>query len=127
MSVINLTNTYLHLAEKEGLITQIEVTPEFWPTIDQRAELQHGRLMCQLDFEGGWNSWEIHPHGDELVFITKGDATLILDRDGKHEPIAATAGQCIVVPQNTWHTADANAAWSAVFITPGKGTFNRPR
>jgi quercetin dioxygenase-like cupin family protein len=41
--------------------------------------------------------------------------------------VVLKAGEAVVNPPGAWHTADIEGSASAVFITSGAGTENRPR
>ncbi|MEM9256911.1 MAG: hypothetical protein AAGA91_15800 [Pseudomonadota bacterium] len=86
---------------------------------------QHVLVSCHR-FDEGWQTWERHPHGDEIVCLMTGEITLALLVNGETRSLKATqAGEYVVVPKGVWHTAvDAKAA-TVLFITPGQGTENR--
>ena len=89
-----------------------------------------GRLVSQYDFSESWTSWEVHPHGAELVICTAGSLTLHQEHaDGTTESHTLHAGDYAINPPGTWHTADvpAGVTATAIFITPGQGTEHRPR
>ena len=89
-----------------------------------------GRLVSQYDFDQSWDSWEVHPHGAELVLCTAGTLTLHQEHeDGTTDSVTLRPGDYAVNPPGTWHTADvpAGTVATAVFITPGLGTRHRPR
>lgn len=87
-----------------------------------------GRLVTLHDFTGDWGSWEVHPEGDELVVCLSGDMTLIQElADGTLHAETLRAGQYLINPAGVWHTADISDTASALFITAGEGTLNRPR
>lgn len=78
-------------------------------------------------FDQPWDSWEMHPEGSEVVLVTAGRLTLIQERDGVEARIQLSAGQYAVNPPGVWHTANADAPVTAVFVTCGTGTQTRPR
>jgi quercetin dioxygenase-like cupin family protein len=80
-----------------------------------------------FSFDSSWDTWEMHPEGDELVLCTEGSIVLHQEIDGVDTAVELQAGQAIVNPPGTWHTADVDAPCSAVFITAGRGTQVRPR
>ena len=123
---INLSETYLHLTG-ETEATPIEVTPDFWPMLGQRPHLLALRLMMRFDFSGDWPTWEIHPEGDEVVVQLTGEMTLILDLPDGPSRQLLKAGEAAVIPKGIWHTADVPSPCSALFITHGRGTENKPR
>lgn len=86
-----------------------------------------GRLVSMYTFEAPWDSWEMHPHGSEVVLCTAGTLTLIQEVDGRPVRSQLAAGQYAINPPGVWHTADVDASATAVFITAGLGTQHRPR
>lgn len=86
-----------------------------------------GRLVTLHDFSESWDSWEVHPNGEELVLCVAGELTLHQERDGQVTQATLRAGEAIINPPGVWHTADVAGAASALFITAGMGTENRPR
>jgi quercetin dioxygenase-like cupin family protein len=59
--------------------------------------------------------------------VTEGECTLIQELGGQEWRVHLRAGEYIVNPPGVWHTADASAPVTAVFITSGLGTEHRPR
>ena len=47
--------------------------------------------------------------------------------DGTAATVTIVAGEYVVNPPGTWHTADVEGAATALFITAGVGTEHRPR
>lgn len=86
---------------------------------------QMGYLISEFSFDTDWDSWEMHPHGDEVVFCKSGFLTFILELENQQKVIDLKPGEYLIVPQNTWHTAKVSKPTSAVFITWGFGTQNR--
>lgn len=94
------------------------------------ADGTEGRLVSQYSFSESWTSWEVHPHGAELVLCIAGEITLLQEHpDGSAESVTLRPGDYAINPPGTWHTADVPPGTSAtaVFITPGLGTDHRPR
>ena len=75
---------------------------------------------------------ELHPDGDELLYLISGRARVILD-DGDQEHVGTErvqeleAGQAFIVPKGTWHRIDVLEPGRLVHITPGPGSAHRPR
>ena len=120
-----------------GLGATASVEPEFtgpeWYaayTARHQADGIEGRLVSQFSFDESWDSWEVHPHGAELVICTAGSLTLHQEHpDGRTETVTLAAGDYAINPPGVWHTADvpAGTTATAIFITPGEGTAHRPR
>lgn len=87
-----------------------------------------GRLVSMHTFGESWDSWEMHPAGDEVVLCTAGEMTLVQeDAEGRVTRSTIRVGEYAINPPGVWHTADIVGEASAVFITAGLGTEHRPR
>ena len=82
-------------------------------------------LIALYQFESDWPTWEIHPHGDELVVLMSGEITFVFHLDDGESSLRLTEpGSYAIVPRNTWHTARTDTPCSVLFVTPGQGTQN---
>ncbi len=87
-----------------------------------------GRLVTMSRFTKSWDSWEMHPGGDEVVVCLSGAMTLHQEMaDGRTATVAIGPGDYAINPPGAWHTADIAAEATALFITSGMGTVHRPR
>lgn len=87
-----------------------------------------GRLVSQYRFTESWDSWEVHPAGEEVVICTHGEIRLIQEYpDGRIENVTLRPGEYAINPPGVWHTADIEGEATAIFITAGEGTQHRPR
>nr|WP_202386947.1 cupin domain-containing protein [Qipengyuania algicida] len=87
-----------------------------------------GRLVSLHSFDESWESWEMHPKGDEVVVCISGDITLHQEHsEGTRDTIALGPGEYAINPPGCWHTADVQNSATALFITAGEGTQHRPR
>jgi quercetin dioxygenase-like cupin family protein len=86
-----------------------------------------GRLVIMRTFSEPWDSWEVHPHGQELVLCIDGTITLFQDIEGQIRSATLRSGEAIINAPGVWHTADIEGTATALFITAGMGTENRPR
>jgi len=91
------------------------------------ADGVEGRLVTMHTFNAAWDSWEVHPRGEELVVCTEGVITLHQEIEGEVQTATIHAGEAVINPPGVWHTADVNGTATALFITAGLGTQNRPR
>jgi mannose-6-phosphate isomerase-like protein (cupin superfamily) len=98
MHPIDLADTYLHLERGAGLRV-LDVDDNFWATIDQRTDLDDGRLVMATPVTTDWTSWEMHPHGDEVILVTEGVVRVHVDRG---EPVVVRAPDLVVMPAGTW-------------------------
>ncbi len=92
------------------------------------ADGAEGRLVSLFRITESWDSWEMHPAGEELVLCIAGEMTLIQEfADEKTRQLVLGPGDYAVNPTGVWHTADIGGEASALFITAGMGTQHRPR
>lgn len=92
------------------------------------ADGAEGRLVSQYTFTQGWDSWEMHPAGDEVVICTAGAMLLLQEQsDGGVTEVALAPGEYAINPAGVWHTANIAESATAIFITAGEGTQHRPR
>ena len=85
----------------------------------------HELISCH-HFESAWDTWEIHPAGDEIVILMSGSITFALKLDDQEQQmVLANAGDYLIIPKNTWHTARNADHAKVLFITPGEGTQNQ--
>lgn len=120
----------LHLGLGARAVPQPEFTGMDWyAAYGERtaADGDEGRLVSMFSFGASWTSWERHPSGDEAVICTSGEITLIQELPDGPRRITLRPGEYAVNPRGVWHTADIAGHASAVFITSGMGTENRPR
>ena len=91
------------------------------------ADGAEGRLVTLHTFSEPWTTWEVHPHGEELVVCTDGAITLHQDAGGAVRTVTLRAGEAVINPPGTWHTADVAGSATVLFVTAGRGTQIRPR
>ena len=90
-------------------------------------ELETGRLVALFDYDSDWRNWEMHPEGEELVILISGRATFVLATEqGERELVLSRAGEMVVVPRGTWHTARTDEPVRMLFVTAGNRTEHRP-
>ena len=91
------------------------------------ADGAEGRLVTIHTFSESWDTWEMHPVGDELVLCVDGSIVLHQEIDGGQRTVELRAGQAVINAPGVWHTADVTGSCTACFITAGHGTEVRPR
>lgn len=122
----DLDSTYVQLRDGPDAIA-IPVTPDFWQRIGERPDLHEGRLVTVSRQTADWPHWEMHPAGEEIVYLLAGAMDLILDEPGGERAVALRAGRAVIVPRGIWHRAIVREPGAALFITRGAGTQHRPR
>ena len=100
--------------------------PQFYQELDTQFNgFAAHTLISRFSFTEPWPTWEMHPKGDEFVYLLEGDTDLVLRKDGQERTVRIhKPGDYVVVPQGAWHTARPHAPTSMLFVTPGEGTLN---
>jgi mannose-6-phosphate isomerase-like protein (cupin superfamily) len=127
--------TYL-LLETDGTAMPLPGGEPFWrqlmsghPTdagIQRLLNAPHGRLLAMMPMQADWTNWEMHPAGDEVLFLVSGKLTLVLEEDGVEHCLQLTAGKLAIVPKGVWHTARMSSPCMLLALTDGLGTQHRP-
>jgi uncharacterized cupin superfamily protein len=122
---LKLASNFVVLNDKFRADT-VAVTEDLYERIDEEyKEFADHLLISSYTFDADWPTWEVHPAGDELVFLVSGDVDLVLAKEGGDETLRMTEpGTFVVVPKDTWHTARIHKHSVMMFITPGEGTVN---
>jgi mannose-6-phosphate isomerase-like protein (cupin superfamily) len=80
----------------------------------------------------GPHGGEVHPDGDEFLYVVSGTMELILD-DGDERAVGVEtkvllrSGDAYVVPRGVWHRLEAVEPSYLVHVTPGPNGGYRPR
>ncbi len=131
MSGIPLEERPIHLGLGATAIPQPPFTGLDWYEGYGRrhdSDGAEGRLVSMYTFTEDWDSWEVHPSGEEVVLCLEGAMTLHQEHaDGSADMVTISAGEYAINPPGTWHTADVEGPTKALFITAGLGTRHRPR
>ena len=128
----NITSHPVHLGLGAKVVSEPEFSGMEWYAAygaRHASDGDEGRLVALFTFDAPWDSWEMHPRGDELVLCTAGSMTLVQELDGKHVRTTLKPGEYAINARGVWHTADVDLEGSAtaLFITSGAGTEHRKR
>jgi mannose-6-phosphate isomerase-like protein (cupin superfamily) len=120
-----LDSTYVQLHDGAAAVL-IPVDPDFWDRIEERKDLHQGRLLMVTHQSGTMTHWEIHPAGDELLYLLSGNMDLVLELNNSERIVSLRARTAVIVPQGTWHTLRIHSPGDLLSITRGAGTQVRP-
>ncbi|WP_377355106.1 cupin domain-containing protein [Phenylobacterium terrae] len=70
--------------------------------------------------------WEIHPGGDEILYVLEGRLLAVIEHDGRPEEAVIAAGQGFVMPRASWHRLKVLEPGRLLFFTPTQGIALRP-
>jgi mannose-6-phosphate isomerase-like protein (cupin superfamily) len=87
---------------------------------------REGRLVAVHSFSDDWPTWEMHPQGHELVVVLSGCMRLVQLVGGEQVCTELRSGEAAINPPGVWHTGRVSESATALFITAGLGTENRP-
>src|ERR1700727_2625065 len=100
----DLLNNYL-LLDTDGTAVLLPGGGDFWnqlmsgaatdPGIRRLMGSEKGRLLAALPMSADWTNWEMHPAGDEILFMLEGKATFILDLADGLKEIVLGAGRLL--------------------------------
>jgi len=62
---------------------------------------------------------EMHPDGDELLYLVSGAASLRLELPDGDKTVELHAGDAVVVPKGIWHLITTREPGRLIHITPG--------
>lgn len=85
---------------------------------------QDFKLISYFEFDQDWETWEIHPMGDEVLILLSGNIEIVFEQSGR--VVLENFGDYAVVPQGTWHTAKVMEPSGVMVFTPGTQTRNKP-
>jgi mannose-6-phosphate isomerase-like protein (cupin superfamily) len=132
---IDLLKNYL-LLEPDGTSVLLPGGGDFWSQLMSGNPIdsgirrligsEKGRLLSALSMGADWTNWEMHPAGDEVLFMFEGNATFVLDLFGGYRNVYLSAGRLLVIPKGVWHTAKVSEPARMMAITAGTGTQHRP-
>jgi mannose-6-phosphate isomerase-like protein (cupin superfamily) len=69
---------------------------------------------------------EMHPDGDELLYLISGAVTVILELPDGTTRVDLGAGDAVVVPQGVWHQITTVQPGRLIHVTPGPNGDARP-
>lgn len=130
MTTHKLSTNPVHLGLEATATSEPAFTGIDWyAAYGQRHEADgvEGRLVSMHTFSSPWDTWEMHPHGSEVVVCVAGEITLVQELDGEQVRHTLGHGEYVINPPGVWHTADVTEQATVLFITAGVGTEMRPR
>jgi mannose-6-phosphate isomerase-like protein (cupin superfamily) len=69
---------------------------------------------------------EMHPDGDELLFLVSGRISVRLELPDGDETVELAGGDALVIPRGVWHLVRLVEPGQLVHITPGPSGDYRP-
>jgi mannose-6-phosphate isomerase-like protein (cupin superfamily) len=124
--IFNPQTEYVWLGS-EGTARKLPGGPAFWSLPEAgMAALGNGWLISEYEFTSDWPTWEMHPNGDEFVYLLTGSADLLLERSDGARTLQLRDTGAVLVPRGVWHTAKVHSPSRMLHVTLGAGTETRP-
>jgi mannose-6-phosphate isomerase-like protein (cupin superfamily) len=104
----------------------LKITSDFWDQVEGDAELSNGRILSAFfarepeDLHP--SMWEMHPEGDELLYLCSGTIDLVLEDSPRQRTFQLRAGSAYIVPPGVWHRLLLREPGILLAVTRGKGT-----
>ena len=116
---------YVHL-DPHGSARRLTGGDSFWSLPEAEMAALTGWLISEYEFAADWPTWEMHPNGDEFVYLLSGSADLLLEQPDGVTTLPLRGSAAVVVPRGVWHTAKVHAPSRMLHVTLGSGTQTRP-
>jgi quercetin dioxygenase-like cupin family protein len=119
----SLSSTYVVIGDNGDAIP-VAVSDRFFEQLESKfGDFKEERLISHFTFDKDWETWEMHPAGEEFVCLLSGRVDLLVEQDRVENAVQlSTLGSYVLVPRGMWHTARAQTPSSMLFITPSEGT-----
>ena len=126
VTTFDARETYVNLDAK-GSAERIEVTEDFWTKLREGARRLDGYLITVSDIRNDIPHWEMHPNGDEVLYLLSGKLDILIEQSGREQRVQLRAEKPgVVVPAGAWHRAVVIEPGRLMFVTWGEGTEHRP-
>ena len=106
--------------EPTGDATLKAVTPDFYEALGEFGDFIGHVLIQRFSFSEPWDMWEMHPEGDEFVYLLEGDTDFDLKLPGQPARTEMTQSRTVTHPA----TAPSTRAFErrrGILITPAGG------
>lgn len=120
-----------HLLVRDGRAEPVGGGGEFWQRLASDGgfaeRIGQGWLVASFDMPETWTTWEMHPDGDEIVYVESGHLRLVTEIGDELDHVDLAAGHTVVIPAGVWHTVDIIEPARTLNVTFGRDTGHRPR
>jgi hypothetical protein len=124
--LVNPQRTYVHLGGS-GVASEVPGGSAFWSLpADKMVAFGREWLISEFEFTSDWPTWEMHPNGDEFVYLLSGSVELLLEGTAGVESLSMPGTAAVIIPRGVWHTAKVHAPSRMLHVTLGAGTETRP-
>ncbi len=123
--LLNPQDRYVRLGA-DGVAETLPGGAAFWSLAQaEKDRVGSDWLVSEYEFVADWPTWEMHPNGDEFVYLLSGSIELLLEHEDGVRVLAIAGCGATVVPRGVWHTARVHAPSRMLHVTLGAGTLTR--
>lgn len=126
VTAFDLRKTFVNL-NREGDADRIDVTEDFWAELREGTRRLDGYLITVSEIHNDIPHWEMHPNGDEVLYLLSGKLDILIEQSGREQRVPLRSDRPgTVVPAGAWHRAVVVEPGQMMFVTWGEGTEHRP-
>ena len=119
------SETYVHLTAG-GSAEKLPGGEQFWSMPELELDrFGLGWLITEFECASDWSNWEMHPEGEEFVYLLSGAVVLLLEQPAGLQEVPLNDRAAVVVPRGVWHTAKVARPSRMLFVTKVHGTQHR--
>ena len=85
-----------------------------------------GWLMAAFHMTEDPHAWEMHPEGEEILYLMSGAMDVVLETPNGDQVVQLRPGTACVVPRGVWHRQVLGGPSDLLALTYGRGTEHRP-
>ncbi len=117
--------TLVHL-RAEGRAGPVVWTPDVFRTlVTEPGDRVIGAKHADAPADFHADEWELHPGGDEVLYLLAGGLDVVLDEPAGERTFALEGGQACLVPRGVWHRLVLRRPSDLLFVTPARDTRHR--
>lgn len=132
-SGLDLSRSHVHIGPA-GEATVIEDAAKLWAELmagdahsEEAARVAGGGwLMATFHMTEDPSNWEMHPDGEEILYLVSGAMDVVLEAGDGDWVVQLRPGTACVVPRGVWHRQVIAGPSDLLALTYGRGTEHRP-
>jgi len=115
----------VHLREDGGALPVASAPDVFRRLVTREGDRVIGAKHANAPADFHADEWEMHPGGDEVLYLLAGALDVVLDEPAGERTFGLEGGQACLVPRGVWHRLVLRRPSDLLFITPARGTRHR--
>lgn len=106
INVYDFESNFVRLT-KNSLAEPLQVNKDFYKNLQSGnlGDFSEERLVSFYTFKNDWETWEIHPNGEEMVILLSGEVEFILKLEENNKIVHLNKPNTfLIVPKGIWHS-----------------------